>query len=59
MLGENHAVVAAMISHSKALKKLHSKDEASDLVARAKAIITAEKNPLLEQKVDVLALRHQ
>jgi tetratricopeptide (TPR) repeat protein len=59
VLGENHAVVASMLSLSKALKKLHLKSEAKDLVAQARAIAAAERNPLQDQTVDVLALsRH-
>jgi tetratricopeptide (TPR) repeat protein len=59
VLGENRAVATAMISLSKALKKLHLTDQAKDLTARAKAIFEAEKNPLRDQTVDVLALRRQ
>jgi len=35
------------------------KDVAKDLVARAKAIVAPEKNPLQDQTVDLMALRHQ
>jgi tetratricopeptide (TPR) repeat protein len=59
VLGDHHAVAASMISLSKALQKLHLKDEAKDLVARAKAIAAAEKNSFQAQTVDVLALRRQ
>lgn len=59
VLGNNHAVAASMITLSNALKKLHLKDQAKDLAARAKAIIAAEKNPLEQQTVDVTALRRQ
>jgi tetratricopeptide (TPR) repeat protein len=59
VLGESDAVAASMISLSKALRKLHLKDEAKDLVARAKTIVAAEKNPVQDQTVDVLALRNQ
>lgn len=59
VLGENNAVAVSMISLSRALKKLHRKDQAKQLVAQAKAIVASEKNPLQDQTVDVLALRHQ
>lgn len=59
VLGQNRAVAASMISLSKALKKLHLKDEAKKLVARAQAIIAAARSPLQGQTVDVLALRRQ
>jgi tetratricopeptide (TPR) repeat protein len=59
VLGENKAVAASMISLSKALAKLHMKDEAKNLVVRAKAIIVAQSDPLQKQTVDVLALQHQ
>ena len=59
VLGENRAVASAMISLSSALKKLHFKDEARSLIARAKAIFSAQRNPLEQATVDVLALRHQ
>ncbi len=59
VLGKNNAVAASMISLSKALKKLHLKDQASQLVAQAKAIVASERTPLRDQTVDVLALRHQ
>jgi tetratricopeptide (TPR) repeat protein len=58
VLGENQAVAASMIALSRALTKLHRKDEAKNLVARAKAIIAAKSDPLEGQTVDVLALRH-
>jgi hypothetical protein len=58
VLGKNNAVAASMISLSKALKKLHLKDQARQLVAQAKAIAASEKTPLRDQTVDVLALRH-
>jgi tetratricopeptide (TPR) repeat protein len=59
VFGQNQAVAAAMISLSKALKKLHRNDEAKDLVARAEAIIEAGRNPFEDQTVDVVALRLQ
>jgi tetratricopeptide (TPR) repeat protein len=59
VLGDHHAVATSMISLSKALQKLHLKDEAKDLVTRAKAISAAEKNSFQAQTVDVLALRRQ
>jgi len=59
LLGDNHAAAACMISLSNALKKLHLKHEARQLVARANAILSAEKGPFQDQTVDVLALRNQ
>ena len=59
VLGDNNAVAACMISLSKALQKLHLKEEAKDLVARAKAMLANEKRPPLDQTVDVMALRRQ
>jgi tetratricopeptide (TPR) repeat protein len=60
VLGENRAVAACMISLSNALKKLRLKDEAKDLVARAKAIVSAQQNNALRAgTVDVMALRRQ
>ena len=54
VLGKNNAVAASMISLSKALKKLHLKDQARQLVAQAKAIVLAERIRLQEGTVDVL-----
>jgi tetratricopeptide (TPR) repeat protein len=59
VLGDNNAVAASMISLSKALQKLHLKEEAKDLLARAKAIVENQKRPPLDQTVDVMALRRQ
>lgn len=58
-MGDNHAAASCMIALSAALEKLHRKQEAKSFVARANAIVTAEKNPLQNQTVDVLALRSQ
>jgi tetratricopeptide (TPR) repeat protein len=59
VLGESKAVAASMVLLSKALSKLHLKDEAKSLTARAKAIAAAKNNPLQEATVDVLELRRQ
>jgi len=59
VLGPNNAVAASMISLSKALRKLHSNAEAREWMARAKAIIAAERNPQRQDTVDILALRRQ
>ncbi len=59
VLGDTQAVVASMISLSKALKKLHAKDEAKNWLEHAKAILAAERNSFQEHTVDVLALRQQ
>jgi tetratricopeptide (TPR) repeat protein len=59
VLGDNRAVAASMMSLSNALKKLHLKDEAKDLVKRAQAILSVQQkqNPLADETVDVMALR--
>lgn len=59
VLGDNHSTAACMISLSAALRKLHRKQEAKAWTSRAKAILAAQKNPLQNQTVDVLALRGQ
>ncbi len=59
VLGDNRAVAVSMMALAQALKKLHFKDEAKDLTARAKAIIAADQNPPVNQTVDVTALRRQ
>lgn len=59
VLGDNHASAVCMMSLSAALQKLHRKQEAKALLARANTIMTTEKNPLQSQTVDVLALRGQ
>jgi tetratricopeptide (TPR) repeat protein len=57
VLGDNNAVAATMISLSKALQKLHLKEEAKELLARAKAMLANQKSPPMDQTVDVMALR--
>ena len=57
VMGENQAVAKSMLSLAKALEKLHSKTEARNLLARARAILEAKKGPSDGQTVDVLALR--
>ena len=59
ILGDHRAVAASMMSLSNALKKLHLKEEARDLMARAKKILLAEETRFQENTVDVLALRRQ
>ena len=59
VLGESKAVAASMVLLSKALSKLHLKDEAKSFVERAKTIAAAKNNPLQEQTVDLLELRRQ
>lgn len=59
VVGDNHASATCMISLSRALEKLHRKNEAKGLTTRAKAILAAENNPLQKQLVDVQALRGQ
>jgi len=59
ILGESQAVASSMVLLSKALSKLHLKDEAKSMAARAKAIVAAKNSPLQEQTVDVLELRRQ
>jgi tetratricopeptide (TPR) repeat protein len=59
VLGDNRATAASMISLSGALRKLHRKPEAKEWIARAQAIMAADKNPFQNQTVDVLALRGQ
>lgn len=52
-------MAASMISLSKALRKLHRKDEAKHWMARAKTILIAEKNYLPQDTVDVIALSRE
>lgn len=59
ILGVNNAVASSMISLSAALKKLHQKNEAQQWMARAKAILTAQKDELPPDTVDVLALSRE
>jgi outer membrane protein assembly factor BamD (BamD/ComL family) len=59
VLGENRAVAVSMIALSKALKKLHLKDQARNLMARAKTILSSHTDPLQQATVDVMALRRQ
>jgi uncharacterized protein HemY len=59
VLGPANAVAFSMISLSKALKKLHRKDEAKQWMARAKAILSTETQELPQDTVDVLALSHE
>jgi tetratricopeptide (TPR) repeat protein len=59
VMGNTNAVAASMLLLSKALQKLHLKEEAKQLVTRARAILAAEKNPLSGHTVDVTALRQQ
>ena len=58
MLGESAPDVAsAMVSLSKALRKLHRKQEAEQLLERASCIMVLQKNPLYTgRSVDVRAL---
>lgn len=59
VLGEGNVVAESMLSLSKALRKLHLKDQAKQLAARAKAILSARRDPAQEDTVDVMALRRQ
>ena len=59
VLGENNTVAQCMLSLSKALKKLHLKEEAKQLEARANAILANRKFLFQENTVDVMALRRQ
>ncbi|HEX5230559.1 MAG TPA: tetratricopeptide repeat protein [Bryobacteraceae bacterium] len=59
VLGENKVVASSMLSLSKALQKLHLKDQAKQLAARAKAILSLRRDPALENTVDIMALRRQ
>jgi tetratricopeptide (TPR) repeat protein len=60
-LGENAPDVAAsMLSLSKALRKLHNKQEAEQLVERASCIMALQKDPLYTgHTIDVRALRQK
>ena len=59
VLGENRAVAQSMLSLSKALEKLHLKNDARNLMAQAKAILAKDAKPLQGSTIDVLAFRRQ
>lgn len=59
VLGNTRSVAVSMISLARALRKVHSKDEAKQLEAQAQDIMEAHRNPARNQTVDVLALRQE
>jgi tetratricopeptide (TPR) repeat protein len=57
VLGGNNVVASDMVALSRALKKLHRKNEAKEWMTRARAILIARRQQLPQDTVDVLALR--